>query len=942
MKTIYKCLTGLAISLLMMSAASAKSILNTNAVIDCQTPGAAVADNYIGLSYETRMMMPDENGRYYFSRDNKALIDMFRTLGVKSLRLGGNSVDVKGGYTPSDNDIDALFSFAREAGVKVIYSVRLQDKVVDGRPTPEANIKDASRQAKYIYDNYADLLDCFAVGNEPGYYKNYEDDLSPRWEAIMKEMRRVAPRARFCGPDDNPHPLEFKNYWRDFGIHQGSTLRNPNAVLSFLSMHNYPGGCSYRNPGKARSWAELIPFDCRERSRFMLSEGMTAETQNVYDKMAFLFDSIPFRMTETNSYWYSGLDGASNAHAAALWGLDHMCWWAAKGCLGMNFHIGDRVGGDQMLPRYSAFISEGKGFDVCPLSYALKAFDLFAPGGQMRAVTLSGKTSDISAYAVKAPDGGYRLLLINKDTASMEAQPVNVSLSDGGLSLVSASYTLLSHRLVPDPARVGRRMAAARTPDEIYLSKKGQLIGGQEILPDGTMGAPYWQPAEMGGGQISLSLPPLSALILKIDTWQLPAEIEPVNAPFEMPDMNRPVFPNRSLSIAKTGAKQNKLSTTAIQKAIDRISAQGGGTVIVPKGSWLSGRLTLKDNVNLQIEEGAELHFSGEIKDYLPVVATRNEGVDIYSMGAMIYANGAENIAITGRGKLVAPARDCEMMKQAMGGVPESLQEMTMEERVFDGRDGGKVCLPQFIGPINCENIFIEGITLEKSIFWNIVPVYCDHIIIRGVTVSSHGMGRTDGIDIDSSVNALIEYTSLDCGDDCFTLKAGRGMDGVRRARPTENVVIRHCRVKRGVGGVTMGSETAAMIRNVYMHDCVMESPQFGFYFKTRRPRGGGGENMWFERIHIIRSTKEAFCWDMLGSATYVGSAAQRHPAPAVNELTPAFRNIFVKDVQVDACRDLVKATGLPESPVENVVFENIQSTNRNIRLQDVGKFEFR
>ena len=929
MKSLYIFLTGLAVSLLMTSPAQARSLLYTTAVIDCQAEGRTVGDRYIGLSYETRMMMPDENGQYYFSPKNKALIDMFHTLGVKSLRLGGNSVDVKGGYTPSDNDIDALFSFAREAGVKVIYSVRLQDKVVDGRPSPEANIKDASRQAKYIYDNYADLLDCFAIGNEPGYYKDFENALRPRWEAIFKEMRRVAPRARFCGPDDNPHPLEFKNYWTHFG------------ELSFLSMHNYPGGCSYRNPGKARNWAELIPFDHKERSRFMLSEGMTAETENVYGKMAFLFDSIPFRMTETNSYWYSGLDGASNAHAAALWGLDHLCWWAARGCLGMNFHTGDRVGGDQMLPRYSAFITQGRGFDVCPLSYALKAFDLFATDGKMIPVALEGKTEALSAYAVKSQDG-YKLLLINKDTASLEAQPVNIALSDRSLNLAAASYTLLSHRLVPDPARTGRRMATAATPDEIYLAKKGLIIGGQEILPDGTMGEPRWQTADVGGGQISVSLPPLSALILKIDTWQLPAEIEPVNAPFEMPDMRRPVFPNRRLSIAQAGAKQNKLSTKAIQKAIDQISRQGGGTVVVPKGSWLSGRIVLKDNVNLQLEEGAELHFSGEIKDYLPVVATRNEGVDIYSMGAMIYANGAENIAITGRGKLVAPARDCEMMKQAMGGVPESLQEMTMEERVFDGRDGGKVCLPQFIGPIHCKNIFIEGITLEKSIFWNIVPVYCDHIIIRGVTVSSHGMGRTDGIDIDSSVNALIEYTSLDCGDDCFTLKAGRGMDGVRRARPTENVVIRHCRVKRGVGGVTMGSETAAMIRNVYMHDCVMESPQFGFYFKTRRPRGGGGENMWFERIHIIRSTKEAFCWDMLGSATYVGSAAQRHPAPAVNELTPAFRNIFVKDVQVDACRDLVKATGLPESPVENVIFENIKSANRNIRLQDVGKFEFR
>ncbi len=436
-----------------------------------------------------------------------------------------------------------------------------------------------------------------------------------------------------------------------------------------------------------------------------------------------------------------------------------------------------------------------------------------------------------------------------------------------------------------------------------------------------------------------------AALVLFVPSasaQQVPYEIEPIKAPFDMPQLQRPVFPNRTISITKTGAKQQKLSTVAIQKAIDQLAKKGGGTVIVPAGNWLSGRIELKSNINLRLEEGAELHFSGDIKDYLPCVPTRNEGVDVISMGAMVYANGAENIALTGKGKLIAPARDCGMMRQAMGGVKEELQQMPLEQRVFDGANGGQVCLPQFFGPINCKNILVEGVTFLKSIFWNIVPVYCENIIIRDVEVASFGMGRTDGIDIDSSVNALIEYTTLDCGDDCFTLKSGRGMDGKKKARPTENVVVRYCTVKRGVGGMTIGSETAAMVRNVYMHDCVMENPRSGLYFKTRRPRGGGGENMWFERIHIKDTPGSAFSWDMLGSAMYVGKMAQRHPTPAVNELTPVYRNMHFKDIRVDKCRTLVKATGLPESPIEDVTFENIQSDNKNIILQDVGKMTFK
>lgn len=427
-----------------------------------------------------------------------------------------------------------------------------------------------------------------------------------------------------------------------------------------------------------------------------------------------------------------------------------------------------------------------------------------------------------------------------------------------------------------------------------------------------------------------------------VSAQQMPEEIAPIQAPFDMPQLQRPAFPARTLSITKTGAKQKKLSTASIQKAIDQLAKKGGGTVIVPAGSWLTGRIELKSNINLRLEEGAELNFSGDIKDYLPCVPTRNEGVDVISMGAMVYANGAENIALTGKGKLIAPARDCQMMKQAMGGVKEELQQLPLEQRVFDGSNGGQVCLPQFFGPINCKNILVEGVTFMKSIFWNIVPVYCENIIIRGVEVWSHGMGRTDGIDIDSSVNALIEYTTLDCGDDCFTLKSGRGMDGKLKNRPTENVVVRHCTVKRGVGGMTIGSETAAVVRNVYMHDCVMENPRSGFYFKTRRPRGGGGENMWFERIHIVNTPGSAISWDMLGSAMYVGKMAQRHPTPAVNELTPFYRNMHFKDIRVDNCKTLIKATGLPESPIEDVTFENIQSDNRLILLQDVGKMSFK
>lgn len=430
---------------------------------------------------------------------------------------------------------------------------------------------------------------------------------------------------------------------------------------------------------------------------------------------------------------------------------------------------------------------------------------------------------------------------------------------------------------------------------------------------------------------------------LHAQNWQMPEEIEPIEAPFAMPQLQRPQIPDRIIYINKVGARQGKLCTAAIQKAIDRVAAKGGGTVAVPAGKWLTGRIVLKSNVCLKVEEGAELHFSGDLKDYQPAVLTRDEGIDLYSLGAMIYANGAENIALVGNGKLVAPPYDCEIGGMVTRGVDENIARMPLEQRVYDGeKNGGEIFLPLFFGPINCKNILVEGLTFEKSIFWNIAPTYCENIIIRGVTVNSHGRGRTDGIDIDSSVNSLIEYTTLDCGDDCFTLKAGRGKDGMDKNRPTENVVIRHCLVKRGVGGIAVGSETAAMIRNVYAKDLKIMQAKRPLYFKTRRPRGGGGENFWLEDVYIGKSEQAAVFFDMLGSATYVGKLAQRHPAPAVNGLTPAFRNVWLKNITVDSCPMLVKAIGLPESPVEGVVLDNVKSPNMLMKLQDVGTMEFR
>ena len=462
--------------------------------------------------------------------------------------------------------------------------------------------------------------------------------------------------------------------------------------------------------------------------------------------------------------------------------------------------------------------------------------------------------------------------------------------------------------------------------------------------------------AQIASAQVTEQIPTAKEVGAKV----CPAEIAPIGATFEgMPQLQRPAFPERTISIRKT--KGN------IQRAIDQLAKRGGGHVIVPAGDWKSGRITLRDNIDLHLEAGASIHFSDKVEDYQPAVFTRNEGVELYSLGALIYANGARNIAVTGAGfdadgkplsRLIGPGKENDIYASRMNGlVVEDFINLNspVEERIFDGTSlprtvlGPKllandsllqanehaIFLPMFFAPVNCQNVLLEGVEFEEPLFWNITPVYCDSVSIRGCAVNSYG-GRTDGIDIESTRNVLIEYCTLACGDDCFTLKAGRAEDGLRVGRPTENVVIRYCLAERGPGGVTFGSETAGMIRKVYMHDCVFTSPSNGFYFKSRRNRGGGGEDLTFRRIRM-KSPGRAFYFDMLGSTFYVGELANRLPVRPITPLTPVFRRITMDQVLVESCKELILLKGLPESPVEDLTISHLEATtrDRDLKIQD-------
>ncbi|WP_044626542.1 glycoside hydrolase family 28 protein [Neotamlana nanhaiensis] len=419
----------------------------------------------------------------------------------------------------------------------------------------------------------------------------------------------------------------------------------------------------------------------------------------------------------------------------------------------------------------------------------------------------------------------------------------------------------------------------------------------------------------------------------------LPDSIAVINAPFNMPVFKKPVFPDATTHLKKLfNDSKNELKTNIIQHAIDSLSEAHGGTVIIPKGEWLTGRISLKSNTNLHFEDGAILKFSTDVKDYQPAVFNRVESLEVMSLGACIYAFNQENIAITGNGKLIGPYNGEIKARSYMQPI-ETLVDLTKppHERIHNGLEEDWIFPPKFIAPTNCKNVYIEGIQLENTAFWNIVPTYCDNVIIRGVYVNSYGIPRGDGIDVESSKNVLIEYCTLNTGDDCFTMKSGRGEDGLKVNKATENVIVRYCLAQKGHGGITCGSETAGTIKNLYVHDCVFEGTVVGIRFKTRRPRGGGGEHLYYNRL---RMNLEATCikWDMLGTPAYVGELAERLPKREVNNLTPFYRDISISNIIIENGTHFLKVYGIPESPLTNLNIKNVDANCKNLVILNDAK----
>jgi Glycosyl hydrolases family 28 len=432
------------------------------------------------------------------------------------------------------------------------------------------------------------------------------------------------------------------------------------------------------------------------------------------------------------------------------------------------------------------------------------------------------------------------------------------------------------------------------------------------------------QPQKARAAWIAPALAGFGFLLVPISAHAADAGAEPIapiKAPFEMPQLQRPNFPANQVSIADHGATEGGTTknTEAFAKAIEACSKKGGGRVIVPKGKWLTGPIILKSNINLHLEDGSEIIFSDKFEDYLPPVFVRAGGVEIYNYSTLIYARDCENIAITGTGYLNGNAKTWwpwskretkEQFKMGAAGVP-------VDKRIFGTPEAA--IRPSFIGLIGCKNILLEGFKIGSGPNWTIHPIYCENIIIRRLNVDTHGPNN-DGIDPDSCRNLLVEYCTFNTEDDCMVLKSGYNQDGWRVAKPTENVVMRHCTGKEGHGGLVIGSEMSGDVRNVYMHDCEFDGTDHAVRIKSRVDRGGVVENVWVENVRAKNLLHDVVILNMDYSADRQQIVVKK---------PPLFRNVHIKNVTADGAPAAIVITGVEESPIQDIHFEDMTITSK-------------
>lgn len=377
------------------------------------------------------------------------------------------------------------------------------------------------------------------------------------------------------------------------------------------------------------------------------------------------------------------------------------------------------------------------------------------------------------------------------------------------------------------------------------------------------------------------------------------------------------------------------VNTAAIQKAIDDCAAKGGGIVTFKPGTYVTGSIFIKSNVNLQIDKDVLILGSQNFADY-PDMFSRVAGLEMVWPAALINIKDAKNAALTGKGIINARGKFCWDLYWKTRKEYDSKGLRWIVD--YDVKRVRTVVVQ------NSSDVTIKHLTFKNAGFWTVQLLYSTQLTVDGIVIKNNEDGSgpsTDGVDVDSSTWVLIENCDIDCNDDNFCLKAGRDWDGLRVNKPTAYVVIRKCLARRGAGLVTLGSETSGGIHHILATNLYAKNTDNGLRVKSAFTRGGTVEDIYFQNC-TLDSVRTVFQFNLNWYPAYSYSELPKgysydsippHWKSMLQKVTPAekgipsAKNFYISNVKANNCRLLFDAVGYPQSTLKNFVFTNTAVT---------------
>lgn len=488
------------LSLILFSSLLAQSRVTVS--VDTKTNGTLIPNDFLGLSFEMGSMRVGNAGvtgnffddaSSWPSDQHLQVITLFNTLGLKHIRMGGGSVDM--GIAPTTDDINAFFRFVKAAGLKVAYSFRL----LNGSITEDTTI------AKYVWNNYKDYIDCFSIGNEPDWQAYKDTDISgwtsyiDKWKRFASAITTAVPGAKYGGPDTGSnYPVAgakntdyTENSWTElFAYSEKKTNR-----VKTVYLHNYVGQSASGTP------QQMV-------DKMLSSNWVNIQYPALYNATCLnvMASGFPYRLTESNSF--SGeVQGGSNSYASSLFSLDYLHWWAEHKAAGVNFH------NKQWLYNNTITKDAAGDFQVYPMAYGIKAFDIGGHGETKPLSIENPDTLNLTAYAVKDTNFTF-ITLINKEHGSRQ-RTARVQINLPSETLSGAQVMML-------------------TSDSLNVTATGGVtLGGAAISNSGPWEGKWTQIDSVNQTSLYINVPYSAAAIVKIASTTTSVTAQPGTMPGE-------------------------------------------------------------------------------------------------------------------------------------------------------------------------------------------------------------------------------------------------------------------------------------------------------------------------------------------------------------------------------------------------------------------------